>query len=353
VSKSSWYITLSFLTIITTSAFADQLVLTNGDHISGTILKSDGKALTLKTDFAGEIDIKWSAIEQIQSNQTLHVDLKNGQKPVGTVTTSDGKLAVATASNGTITVAKEDVAALRNPDEEAAFDISQHPRLTQGWAGGANVGFALTAGNSQTKNLALAFTADRKSVNDHVALYANSVYATSSGAGLNATTANSIQSGVRYERNITTRTFGFVSSDFQTDALQSLDLRSVIGAGLGFHAIKSGRTGLDFLAGANYTRETYTTLQRNVAALTLGEELSRQLAKSTLLVQKLYFFPALNEAGEYRATFNFGTVTKISKWLGWQNAFGDIYVTNPPAGKKKNDITFTTGLNVAFGPTAR
>ncbi len=47
-------------------------------------------------------------------------------------------------------------------------------------------------------------------------------------------------------------------------------------------------------------------------------------------------------------TFNFGTVTKISKWLGWQNAFGDIYVTNPPVGKK-NDVLLTTGLNFSFG----
>jgi hypothetical protein len=41
-------------------------------------------------------------------------------------------------------------------------------------------------------------------------------------------------------------------------------------------------------------------------------------------------------------------LTKISKWLGWQNAFGDIYVTNPPAGAKQNDILLTTGLNFSF-----
>ena len=50
----------------------------------------------------------------------------------------------------------------------------------------------------------------------------------------------------------------------------------------------------------------------------------------------------------YRGTFNFGTVTKISKWLGWQNQLGDIYVTNPPVSAKKNDVVFTTGLNIAF-----
>jgi len=35
--------------------------------------------------------------------------------------------------------------------------------------------------------------------------------------------------------------------------------------------------------------------------------------------------------------------------LGWQLTFSDIYVTNPPLGKKQNDVIFTTGLNVTLG----
>ena len=45
---------------------------------------------------------------------------------------------------------------------------------------------------------------------------------------------------------------------FQTDALQTLDLRSVFGGGLGLHAIKNDRTTLDLLGGINYTREKYS-----------------------------------------------------------------------------------------------
>ncbi len=329
-------------------ALADQVTLKNGDRLSGDILKSDSKALVIKSEFAGEVTIQWSAVDEILSTQSLHVEVKDRKPATGTVTTEDGNLVIATATGGTVTVPRDAVLNLRNPDQETAYEQTLHPRFTQGWAGGANVGFALTAGNSETKNLALAFTADRKSLKDRIALYTNSVYATSNTAGVTGTTANSIQSGIRYERNLSGRVFAFVSGDFQTDALQSLDLRSVYGAGFGYHAIKNDSTTLDLLAGANYTREKYTTLQRNIAALTLGEELTHKLGKSTLLTQKLYVFPALNEAGEYRSTFDLGTVTKISKWLGWQTAFGDIYVTDPPAGKKKNDITLTTGLNVSF-----
>jgi hypothetical protein len=70
--------------------------------------------------------------------------------------------------------------------------------------------------------------------------------------------------------------------------------------------------------------------------------------KTTVLTEKLYFFPDLSDTGNYRMTFDFGSVTKISKWLGWQNQFGDIYVSNPPLTAKKNDMIFTTGLNISF-----
>lgn len=329
--------------------FADQIVLKNGDRLSGTIAKSDDKTLLIKTEFAGDVTVQWPAVQEIQSTQPLYVSLSNGQTIVGPVSTSEGNFVVSTANQGSVPEPKSSVTVMRSDHEQAAYEKSLHPGLLDAWSGGANVGFALTRGNSQTKNLALAFTADRKTMHDHIGLYANTVYATNDAPGaVPGTTANAVQGGIRYDRDLTERIFGFVSADFQTDQLQSLNLRSVLGGGLGYHVIKNDRTTLDLLAGINYTRENYDAFSRNFAAATLGQELNQKLGASTVLTEKLYFFPDLSDTGEYRGTFNFGTVTKISKWLGWQNAFGDIYVTNPPAGKKQNDIIFTTGLNVSF-----
>jgi putative salt-induced outer membrane protein YdiY len=342
-------VAILFVITFCSPLFADQVVLKNGDRLTGNIVKSDEKTLVIKTEFTGEVTVQWPAIQEINSAQPLHVGLNDGRTVVGPVSTTDGNLAVNTSATGTVTTPKTAVVAMRSDAEEAAYQKSLHPGLTQGWAGGANVGFALTRGNSQTKNLALAFTADRKTQTDHLGLYLNSVYATNDAPGATpATTANTIQSGARFDHNLTKRLFAFVGADFQTDALQGLNLRSVLGGGLGFHLIKSDRTTLDLLGGLNYTRENYTTFNRNFAAVTIGEELSQKLGKATLLTQKLYFYPDLSDTGEYRGVFNFGTVTKINKWFGWQNAFGDIYVTNPPAGKKQNDIILTTGLNVSF-----
>ena len=85
-----------------------------------------------------------------------------------------------------------------------------------------------------------------------------------------------------------------MGADFQTDALQTLDLRSVFGGGLGVHAIQNERTTLDFLGGMNYTREKYTLLpSRSFAAASVGEELSHKLGMSTVLTRKAVLFPRL------------------------------------------------------------
>lgn len=343
---------LAYVVVLVSSQLllADQVVLSNGDRLTGTITQSDGKNLVIKTEFAGDVTIQWSAVQEINSATPLHVGLKDGRTVAGPVKTSGGTLEVETKDAGSVAVSKDTVTFLRSDAEQIAYEKTLNPGWMEAWHGGANISFALTRGNSATKNLALAFTADRKTLHDHLGLYANSVFATNDAVGaVPHTTANAIQSGTRYDHDLNPRIFGFVAADFQTDDLQDLNLRSVLGGGLGFHAIKSARTTMDLLGGANYTRENYSQFNRNFAALTLGEELTTRLGAATVLTQKLYFYPDLSESGEYRAVFNFGTITKISKWMGWQNAFGDIYVTNPPAGAKLNDLILTTGINLSFG----
>ena len=334
---------------------ADQVVLRNGDRLTGTIEKSDDKSLVMKTEFAGEVTIQWAAIQDIKSEQPLHVELKEGNTVVGPVTSSDGKIEVSTKTSGNMEVPKDSIVVMRSDAAQAAWEKLQHPGYLEGWEGGVNVGFGLTAGNSETKNLALAFTGTRTGLHDKLSLYAGSVYETNGLAPPGTrVTANTNKGGARYDRDITPRLFAFVNADFFTDALQDLNLRSVFGGGLGFHAIKTANTTLDFLGGITYTRENYTQLAplphliHNFAAAQIGDEFMRKWRGSTVITQKAYFFPDFSDAGEYRATFDLGTVTKINKWLGWQNTFGDVYVTNPPEGKKKNDLVFTTGLNVTF-----
>ncbi len=348
---------------VCSALFADQVTLKNGDRMTGTVVKSDGKTLVLHTDAAGDVTFQFSSIQEIKTDQQLHVTLKGGKTAIGPVTTTNDKIEIATKTSGTVEAPKDDVTLMRNDAEQLAYDKSLHPGLMHGWDGGVNVGFSVARGNSETENLALALNAVHPTLNDKITVYLSSIN-TQNNLATPSTVANLIQSGLRYDRNINPKLFAFGAADFTSNALQFLDLRQVYSGGFGFHAIASDATTLDFLGGVNYTHETYSNgtliagsvppayesygVTNKFVALTIGEELQQKLGKSTVLTQNTYFYPNLQDTGQYRWTFNAGTVTKISKWLGWQNQFGDIYVSNPPTSAKKNDVIFTTGLNIAF-----
>jgi putative salt-induced outer membrane protein len=350
-------------------ALADQLALKNGDHLTGSITKSDGKTLVLKTDYAGDLTIKFDAIQSLTSTGDLHVTA-GGKTAVGPVTTTGGQLVVATNTAGSVEAPISSVTVLRSPAEEAAYQKSLHPGWGEGWAGGVNLGYAVTAGNSETKNLDIAFNAVRTGFHDKLTLYENSIYAVSSKqnrAPLSPalTTADSNGGGALYSRDFAPRVFGFGSADFFSNSLQELNLRSIWGGGLGVHAINDPKTTLDFLVGVNYTHESYaveinppaTAESQNLAALTLGDNFMHKLGKNTAITQSFLFYPDLSDTSQYRFTFNLGWVTKLNKWLGWQTSLADVYVSNPPGVSltvpptpaiERNDLQISTGLNISF-----
>ena len=106
-----------FVLILSSQALADQLSLKNGDRLSGTIVKSDGKTVVLHTDYAGDLSLKWDAVQAIQSSQPLHVEMQDGKTVVGSVTSSGDELQIATTS-GTVEAQKSSIKNLRSDAEE-------------------------------------------------------------------------------------------------------------------------------------------------------------------------------------------------------------------------------------------
>src|SRR5579884_2554152 len=128
------------LVLLTATAAADQVTLKNGDRLTGTIVKSDTKALTLKSEFAGTVAIDWGAVDAITSTNPVYLTLKSGQVLLGPVETmSGGSIQVKTADAGTVTTAKAEVENIRSKEEQAAYnaeiDRYRNPRLLDLWAG--------------------------------------------------------------------------------------------------------------------------------------------------------------------------------------------------------------------------
>jgi putative salt-induced outer membrane protein len=345
---------VAVIALICPQLLADQVVLKNGDRLTGTIVDSDGKTLTLKSVFAGEVKFQWDAVQEIASDEPVYISAKSGEVLVGTVTTTDGKFRVQTSSSGPVTVPKDVVQSVRSKEKQAAYDAEverlRHPKLLDSWGGVVDTGLASAGGNTQTFTYNLSAKAARTTAKDKISVYGLSLYSRNSATGTSVTTASLVNGGTRYDFNLSDKWFAFGQLDLLHDRFQQLDLRVAPAGGMGFHAIKTPKTILDLSVGGGLNKEFFTSgLSRASGEMLLGEAYSHKFGKITTLNQSLQFFPNLTETGEFRSVFNLGLVTQLNRVLSWQVTFANLYLSNPPVGVKTTDVILTTGLRFTFG----
>ena len=198
-----------------TNLFADQLVLKNGDRISGTVVKSDGKALLIKTEFEGDVTVQWAAIDSIASTQPLHVATTDGKTIVGPLATTNGTIHVASQNSGDVTLAKDSVEAIRDDAEQTDYDRMQHPRLLDLWSGFLDTGLSLTRGNSATFSYTISGAATRATLHNKITVNASSIYGRNDGILPHQVNAQETSGGIRGDINVGAKSFRIWSDQFR------------------------------------------------------------------------------------------------------------------------------------------
>ena len=87
------------LGVLLGNAWADQVVMKDGDRISGVIVKKDGATLTIDSKNFGKVDLKWEDVETITIQEPVNVVLSGGRDIKGAVTTQDGRIVVGAPGN--------------------------------------------------------------------------------------------------------------------------------------------------------------------------------------------------------------------------------------------------------------
>ena len=351
------------------AASADTVVLKNGDHLTGAVTQLAGGKLTVHTDYAGDVVISFDSVSSVKTDKPIvlsqeskkgkHIDIHRTE--ITAIDRSEGGFTITT-TKGTEALPAAQLTTVRTPGAQQAYEDSLHPGWLHDWTGSANISFALARGNSDTTTIGTGINAVRATPTDKTSLYYTNIY-THDGI-LNETTADHTASGARYDHNLNPKLFAFGTGDFATDALQYLDLRTVVGGGFGWHAVAKPNQQFDVLGGLVWTHESYSSIPGNdttvpptapvpaevnsFAALDFGEQYSRKIGASSAFTEQAYIFPDLQDTSQYRFTLNAGLTTKIKSFLSWQTTVSDVYVTNPPSGTKDNDFILTTGLGFNF-----
>jgi putative salt-induced outer membrane protein YdiY len=302
----------------------------------------------------GPVTIKWAHVKSLMTAEPVTVVLPGGKTVEGKIETSGDQVEVAGQ-----TAPLPSVTTVRSEAEQAKYIRYLHPPLWDLWSGYYDFGIADASGNAESLSVTNSLTAARITTSDKLSIYANEIYAKGEVNGKLGLTAQSFRGGWEYDHNINKRAFLSVFDTYSTDKFQDLRFRGVFGGGVGLHAIATANTKFDLAAGFSLDHESYSVnlatagaapfMSRNVGEFYWGDDLNWKVNKLSTLTQGFRMYDDVGgSGGQYRANFDLGTVTKISKWLSWQLTASDRYISNPAPGRKTNDLLVSSGIRVTF-----
>jgi putative salt-induced outer membrane protein YdiY len=317
-------VALFIIFLFTTVLGADEIQMKNGDRITGQVINAGATTITLQTDYAGQITVQVALVAQVVA----------GAPPAAATTAPAPQQQVANTTSAVVV--------------PAAPVAPPGPSWLRGWTGYVETNINLTNGNSSTTNLGLGANATRLTPKNTTILQMAYLYAKDSTPDPDRTTANAVRGGPRYEHNLSDRFTTFTFMTFEHDPFQNLDLRWVMGGGLGYFLTKTEKMQFQLYSGGSLNKEDFVQLSRQSGELILGQKFSRQIANRVTINQQLEIFPNLNDAGEYRANFDSTMLLMLTKYLGWQLTISDRYLSNPVSSLRKNDVLVTSGIRVTF-----
>ena len=334
------------------TAWADQIVMKDGDRITGEIIKKDGQTVTLKSKNFGTVTLKWDDIASVTTDQPLNVVLPNNRTVKANIQSQDGRIQVNEPA-GPLNVPPDEIVALRNDAEEKTYDRLVHPGPFDLWTITGSLNLAGTKGNAKTSTVTTPVNFLRASNTSRTTAYFNSIAALALVNGVTAQTARAVRGGWSYSRNLTSKVLANAFNDYEYDKFQSLDLRVTLGGGLGYQ-FWSGDTGrFALFAGGDWDRERFSPATipyfiRKSGEAYWGDDFNYKLNTRTSIVHTFRMFNDLSDTGQYRLNFDVNVVTQLNKWLNWNVSLSDRYLSNPALGRKPNDLLYTTGLGFSF-----
>jgi Protein of unknown function, DUF481 len=308
----------------------DVLVFTNGDQLTGKLLRSAGGSVFFHSDMAGDVTIDWAKIKEIRTPQSFAV-IEKGVKPSrkspdalvpqGTVTIADQSVSVHTASGGTTPEIPVKTIDFLIDDPTFQSKIKKEPGFFHAWHGSATAGATIVEATQKTYtfngNVALvraipdvSWLASRnRTTGDFSFSYGkitDPAYTAPATVGPPPTPvtfvpANTVKTSIYhgdFERDeyITDRLYYLGAIAYDHNYSQSLQLQQIYGGGIGYTIIKQPVQTLDLKALIQYERQAFIDPlpgeNQNLIASTFSANYLRHLPKGMLFNQEVAYIPA-------------------------------------------------------------
>jgi putative salt-induced outer membrane protein YdiY len=333
---------------------ADVVTLKNGDRVTGTLVTIKGGTLQLKSDILGDLSIPMAKVATYTVDKPVAVIIK-GKEPIkGTLELSPSGDWQVKANGQSQTIAAASVDTIMPADEYQKLVVVK-PAPWQAWKGGISVGETIQHGNQETNTFTTTINAVRerpaapifqghtRTNFDLMALLSHASQDDSS------VTSHTFSTNLREDFLFTPSLFVFGLAQLDHISTEGLYLRQTYGGGFGKDVITKPRTTFSVIGGLTAQHEKFFTgMEDETLDVLVGEKLGEQITKRIRFDQNLNFYPNITQGGEYRFDTSAILSIKLFNRFSFNTSAIDLYLSNPPAGNQKNNITLSTGLGYTF-----
>ena len=342
----------------------DVLVFTNGDQLTGKLVRADGGSVVFKSDMAGELTISFDKIKELRSSGNFSM-LKKGP-PSKTNLVGQGQVNVAD-NNVTVTSVPPVTLAIKDVGyviDTPTYDREVHHELGffHAWNGSITAGATLVRSTDNITSFTLGMSLARLSptvdyLPRHTRTTLNLIetYGKATSPVIPQTippspspvvTKTSIfHADAERDWYFTPRLYALANTAFDHNFSQGLDLQQLYGGGIGWTPIQEERQQLDLKADVHYERQSFFSQPEvDLIGSIFGEAYHRNLPRKIVFTQAAAYIPSWNDSKAYSAMATVGIVLPTWKRLGASFAATDNYLNNPSPGYKTNSFQFVAGL---------
>ena len=349
----------------------DVIIFTNGDQLTGKLLREIGGSVTFHSDIAGDVTVPWEKIKTIQSSQKFAV-IQEGQHvtrktpdtdvPQGTLQVENDQVKVTTPASSTSKDIPVKSAQYIIDEDTYSKELRTSPGFLGGWNGSVTAGATLVQATQNSRSFTGAANLVRSvpsvtwlDPRNRTTLDFTGAYGSITQPGTTGTKTNIIHFDAEHDWYFSPRFYFLVDAAFDHNYSQGMDLQQLYGAGIGYTVIKNPRQELDVKFDIHYEKQKYfvtpgiippppLTPSKNLVGADFGDTYMLKLPHGLLFNQGATITPAFNQSNAYSAIATAGLLFPVYKRFGFTVGTLDDFLNDPAAGSKKNSFQFTAGV---------
>ena len=232
-------------------SFADEILLKNGDRISGKTIRMVKGKLTVKTGYADEIKVDWDQVFWLKADTQLYVVFLDG--------TSIKIQAIFFREVAADELAGEGETALEKIDAAKVKSISTKPIPRINITARLDAGLSNERGNTDTD--AYNINAELITRTEKHRFRFGGELSNQKTDGEN--TAENWRALGEYNYFIRQKWFLYTNALFENNRFADLNLRTTLGAGAGYQFFESDALNLSIVLGPSYVKEDFIVAENN------------------------------------------------------------------------------------------